>query len=61
MCSVSGLVILMSFPGPFNLASGGFLAASPLRKFSSALWKSRKVMEVGVLPIRNGGQYAGVQ
>ena len=27
---VLGLLILMSFSGPFNLASGRFLAASPL-------------------------------
>ena len=30
MSQVVGLLILMSFSGPFNLASGGFLAASPL-------------------------------
>ncbi|XP_043739718.1 shieldin complex subunit 1 isoform X3 [Cervus elaphus] len=32
----------------------GFLAAPPLRKFTSALWKSRKVMEAGVLPPTGG-------
>ena len=40
----------------FSLASDGFLAASHLISNSSALWKSEKAMEAGVLPTRNGGQ-----
>ena len=48
----------MSFSGPYNLASGGFLAAPSLISncSKSALWNSGKVMEAGVLPTRNGGQ-----
>ena len=54
---LSGLLILMSLSGPFNLASGRFLAAPPLlASVESALWRSRKVMEAGVLPTRNGRQ-----
>ena len=60
VCRVSGgqLLILISFSGPFNLASGCFLAAPSLisRCSKSALWNSGKVMEAGVLPTRNGGQ-----
>ena len=40
MCAgsqVVGLLILMSFSGPFNLASGGFLTAPPLINNSSNL------------------------
>ena len=39
----------MSLSGPFNLASGGVLAASPLIPNCSALRNSEKVMEAGVL------------
>ena len=39
----------MNLNGPFNLASGGFLAASPLILNCSALRNSEKVMEAGVL------------
>ena len=44
-----------SLSGPFNLASGGFVANSPLISNCSALWNSEKVMKSGVLPTRNGG------
>ena len=46
----------MSFSGHFFLASGGFVAALTLISNSSALWNLRKVMEAGVLSVRNGGQ-----
>ena len=54
---VVGLQILMSFSGPFNLASGGLLAGPPMMSSSSlepTLWNSGKAMEAGVLPTRNG-------
>ena len=54
MLLIFSQVALMN-SGSFNLASGGFLAVPPLRKFTSALWKSRKVMEAEILPTRNGG------
>ena len=53
-----GLLILMSFSGPLNLASGGFLAAPPLicNCLNLPFGNSGKVMEAGVLPTRNGEQ-----
>ncbi|XP_017912860.1 PREDICTED: uncharacterized protein C20orf196 homolog isoform X2 [Capra hircus] len=44
-----------SIPCSSDVDPGGFLAVPPLRKFTSALWKSRKVMEAEILPTRNGG------
>ena len=35
----------MSLSGPFNPASDGFIAASPLISNCSALWISEKVIE----------------
>ena len=58
---VVGLQILMSFSGPFNLASGGLLAGPPMMSSSSlepTLWNSGKAMEAGVLPTRNGDRKA---
>ena len=55
--TISGgpLLILIGLSGPFNLASGGFAAVSPLVNNYSALWNSEKVMEPRILP-RNGRQ-----
>ena len=54
---VSGgpLLILIGLSGPFNLASGGFVAVSPLVSNYSDLWNSEKVIEPRVVP-RNGRQ-----
>ena len=48
----------MSLSEPLNLTSGGFVVAPPLISNCSALWKSLKVMETEVLPIRNGAKRA---
>ena len=42
------LLILMNLSGPFNLTSGGFIAASPLISNCSTCWNSEKVREAGV-------------
>ena len=42
------LLILMNLSGPFNLPSGGFIAASPLISNCSTCWNSEKVREAGV-------------
>ena len=58
----TGLLILMSLSGLFNLALGGFLAVPPLISqglfdcFNLPFWNSRKAVEARILPIGNEGQ-----
>lgn len=58
LISSNGLLILMRFSGPPNLASGGFLAASPLISNCANLpfGTKRRWWKLGVLPIRNRWQ-----
>ena len=52
----SGLLVLISFCDPFNLASGGFVAVPSFISSCSDSWRQEKVIHrAWIWPIRNDG------